>query len=473
MDERVADVRFGTSCGSGYLVTSDLVLTAAHVVPPGGMTGSIRPLLHQDTVLDATERWRHPTLDIALLRITKPWPSQSSRRVEYGQLNSDTYDAQFKCASRGFPRASRDVKGRREDHPLRGQLNVVVRSDAPLSIRATNGAPFNPDDWSGFSGAAVFCQDLLVGIVTFAHQSFQSEVLRAIPIAECVEDLDFCSATGVSRGSLRVVWPDEYFKRLNRKLQPLHCYIDRKDQLDAFADHAGVDGNLRRSFGACFLIPATADDAPGLLVERIVSHYKSTFGDIPAVEAVPTLHWPGRIRSDVAGRLASLQEDAVQKLGLTPGASSSPKAFAANLAALPRTRGLYWTMPEDAAATDAELLVRWLDFLEQARTLGSQLLAFMSSSTAPVRRGLMSWGAVTLGHVLDREIERGRLIAFPALHEIDLQTDLAQWFGYLLQKQIIHPQDEGEVRLRIDAHSRSSRQRLRPLSIQIKQALEN
>lgn len=179
---RVAEVLVTTGTsrpgrrGSGYRVTTHTVLTAAHVVRDWSM---VRVRFDADRpgewFADVTDVLEVPEVDIALLTIR---PSDELRVVpaRFGRLGER--DDEIVCSAVGFPlwklRDSPCGPFRDSAHVVGLVALLANRREGSLEIRV---APpeYDPDPavspWEGMSGAAVFCNGLIVGVISKHHRS--------------------------------------------------------------------------------------------------------------------------------------------------------------------------------------------------------------------------------------------------------------------------------------------------------------
>ncbi|WP_157872319.1 S1 family peptidase [Streptomyces silaceus] len=167
----------GERRGSGYLVGPGTVLTAAHVV-----AGVRRARVRFDAdrpgeyMNDAQVLWHHKGVDVAVLGV----PSRDSLSVStarFARVPED--DVLLRCSAAGFPRftlregqggsrfrdcehvhASCSVPANRRE----GTLDLRVPPPSPAEAGARSGSP-----WEGMSGAAVFSDGLIVGVVSRHH----------------------------------------------------------------------------------------------------------------------------------------------------------------------------------------------------------------------------------------------------------------------------------------------------------------
>lgn len=181
--------------GSGYFVRSNRVLTAAHVLDGVGGLGVLR-VGDAKGALPAKRLWPSgpATLDLAVLEVEvssgAPGPEPA---LAWGRLPQT---GQWKAA--GFPLAGDAVGGigfGGDDygHGLNEQL-------LQLQVRL---APGKPELWGGASGAAVFANGLLVGVVVSQIPDFAGRILLATPLYEANAETDFLLALGVGEERIR------------------------------------------------------------------------------------------------------------------------------------------------------------------------------------------------------------------------------------------------------------------------------
>lgn len=198
---RVIEIYDGTGrqSGSGYLVAADLVLTAYHVIsrnsaPFGAVT--VRQLdadglsdwmdvelAWPSTVPDVTA---FPARDAALLRIVDPrWPKpENLAGVRWGRVAGNE---RVPFEALGFPDAEKRDDSSRDTWPARGEIDPLHGiKQSLLTAHVTRSAVpalSKQSGWSGMSGAAVFCGELLTAVLLMDHRvSDRPDLLRATPV---------------------------------------------------------------------------------------------------------------------------------------------------------------------------------------------------------------------------------------------------------------------------------------------------
>jgi tetratricopeptide (TPR) repeat protein len=187
--------------GSGYLVGSDLVLTAGHVVAAATSACEVR-LLADEKAYTARLEWSGQGVsDAALLRIVdKGWQHRDLEPISFGRLVSDSRAA---CAAVGFPWAQSD---QRDNHPVSRTERIQGKADPLAGIELTGRRDFlaihvaggvpkerpgGGSPWAGMSGAALFSGPLLVGVVIIDPDRFDPDRLVAVTVSALAEDRAF------------------------------------------------------------------------------------------------------------------------------------------------------------------------------------------------------------------------------------------------------------------------------------------
>lgn len=163
--------------GSGYLVASATVLTAAHVV--AGADG-IRVRFQADRpgerVVDATVAWSNDGIDIAVLTLPET-AADDIPPASFGRVGEQ--DTVLSCTAMGFPRFKlrTNAAGRRfrdAEHMDARCAVLANRREGTLDLRITAPPAEDPeperDAWEGMSGAAVFSGEHLIGVVSRHHR---------------------------------------------------------------------------------------------------------------------------------------------------------------------------------------------------------------------------------------------------------------------------------------------------------------
>ena len=180
--------------GSGYLVSSAVVLTAAHVVRDA-RTVLVRfnAELDDEWISDATVTFAHPASDIGAVTLAVP-AAGSVGQVEFGALGERA--AVLPYSAVGFPRfklrtqqpAENDgesVVRYRDAAHLNGTIASLANWRQGTLELVTDPPERDPDPkhspWEGMSGAAVWCAGRIVGVVSEHHRSDGLNRLAATP----------------------------------------------------------------------------------------------------------------------------------------------------------------------------------------------------------------------------------------------------------------------------------------------------
>ncbi|MFJ9038252.1 trypsin-like peptidase domain-containing protein [Streptomyces sp. NPDC102406] len=201
--DRVMTV-WGGQYGSGYLIAPRLVLTAAHVVA-GGPHVQVQPLDAESTGqaggtdtswLPCEVVWRRDddTVDAALLRVTAdPRRTPVVGDVQrWGRLTGGDRGEPWQAI--GFPDIAPVVAGRRDCEHLSGTINLGGRRRGRRYAAVIDGnAPGDLGDspWSGTSGAALFCGDLLTGVIIVDPAHWRHGRVEAVPVELLAADPEF------------------------------------------------------------------------------------------------------------------------------------------------------------------------------------------------------------------------------------------------------------------------------------------
>ncbi|MGW5701715.1 P-loop NTPase, partial [Amycolatopsis japonica] len=191
--ERIVAVSGPGGQGSGYVIAPQLVLTSGHIVtsieasvtvfrPGGRSTVTARP------VWCGTPAGRD---DAALVLINdSAWPSLPDTPIVWGR--TVTNQPGVACQAWGRPQiVQRD--GRPIDTvQVTGFINPGSRIVADrYLIELDQFPPEGESPWAGMSGAAVFCGDLLAGVVAVDPANRQHAALEAVPTYVLLHDDTF------------------------------------------------------------------------------------------------------------------------------------------------------------------------------------------------------------------------------------------------------------------------------------------
>ncbi|MHC5907539.1 VMAP-C domain-containing protein [Streptomyces sp. S6] len=205
---RLALIRSGgegrVTVGSGYLIAPRLVLTARHALIDRETEEFWRTIKvgighERDGELTRTSAellWVHPAgLDIALLLLDREIPLTEPAPVRWGRPEGL---APLPYQGLGYPWSAKNGALRTPEH-LRGFLPLLsggrdryVLDQTPAPAPRAGGG----NAWGGASGAAIFCGDHLVGVVTQEDQAYGARRLIAVPVSSFAGDGTFAEHLG-------------------------------------------------------------------------------------------------------------------------------------------------------------------------------------------------------------------------------------------------------------------------------------
>ncbi|MGO9899059.1 MAG: tetratricopeptide repeat protein [Solirubrobacteraceae bacterium] len=200
----VALPRGKTRVGSGYLVAERLVLTAAHVVDgaAGDAAIDVRFPAVAATATGALLWSGSPKgVDAALVELNAAPQGPVRIRVSpvrWGRLTGQRPGV--KATGVGFPRALKEADGTRVPDQIDGAINPGASFGERYDLNLAGAHPLvdakEPSPWAGLSGAALYCDELLVGVVVIDTPNFQSGRLTVVPTWRLLTDADFVTELG-------------------------------------------------------------------------------------------------------------------------------------------------------------------------------------------------------------------------------------------------------------------------------------
>lgn len=229
------------SVGTGVPAAQGLVLTAHHVVCPDGTapnpvrlrfwharerefapdptrksSGFVDALVDRsgDAAAQRGIAWSSKALDVALVR--SPHPASVGHATLGWREPFD--DAEWRCEA--FPHASWE-SGAPEPVRLTGRSHsrfpgtARFQIDADIAMRFTDGpaTPRHTEGWSGASGAPLFVDGQVMGVLLARKPNGEAKILEGVPIVDCLEDADFCALLGIKKEL-----EDPYFDELRSAL---------------------------------------------------------------------------------------------------------------------------------------------------------------------------------------------------------------------------------------------------------------
>nr|WP_256369248.1 serine protease [Ruegeria sp. HKCCA6837] len=211
------------SVGTGVPVARGLLLTARHVVVPDGVRPDrpvrVRFWYAQDELPETVPLragngfedacaapdgdaeaargviWSAPELDLALVQVAHP-PS-----IAWATLSPEAPANQRTWLSEGFPHATwehgapRPIRLSGDTHSREGD-SAFFQVDARVGMVEADTV----DGWSGASGAGIYVDNYLVGILLERRPNAEARILRAVAIADCRRNREFCHLLGLPHG---------------------------------------------------------------------------------------------------------------------------------------------------------------------------------------------------------------------------------------------------------------------------------
>jgi hypothetical protein len=178
--------------GSGYALDGGVVLTAAHVISAADPENSIEVrLLRSASWSKAAIAWIDNEVDAALLRTDAGAFDLTSSPPSFADVRGTLAPVE----AIGYPAFEVDGDLRDTEHLL-GQLRLLSGLRTSVLEIDVVGQRIEADDWSGMSGAALFCRGYLVGVVIKAIED--TGRLVAQPVSKIAGRQDFQDALGTA-----------------------------------------------------------------------------------------------------------------------------------------------------------------------------------------------------------------------------------------------------------------------------------
>jgi len=198
----VVDVWTGSDFGSGFRLTSRLVLTAGHVVRPGEEV-IVRTVACGDR-LRSKVVWRGRDTDTALLQILGDLPNDLQDVEPAGLGWAVGTSRPLACSAIGFPWCQEQSDGIRDTEHLRGEIQLgTAILGGRYQVSVQSGVPRRARDsfaWAGMSGAALVAGDFVVGVITEDAPNFLGGRLTAVPVGNMVKDDGFAAVWRAKTG---------------------------------------------------------------------------------------------------------------------------------------------------------------------------------------------------------------------------------------------------------------------------------
>lgn len=323
---RAASVECGGTVGAGCVVAPGLVLTAYHVVEPAAgledepITVQLLSEGADGPAAQAELAWHRG--DAALLSFRPQDLGQEFAPVRWGELTCVNPPVPPKCSAVGMPRAavrsdhSGAGRGYRAEHMVTGCINVVDNAARTYSLQVDREPPEDSpgarSPWQGMSGAGVFCDDLLIAVITEDPGGWSNARLEALPVRHLLDDRRFCALVGNASGIPPVLEPADLDALFDHRPQPAPAASYLLSPRSEVVPFTGLDREMTRLVDWCTATTRTVDVAvvhgPGgigktrLAVElaRRISERRPEAEQIPGDLDVP---WSaGFLQLDMAAR---------------------------------------------------------------------------------------------------------------------------------------------------------------------------
>lgn len=183
------------SIGTGYFITNDMILTARHVVSRSQPPWKIRIRLEEGTPawqdVDPNIVWENKLYDACVVKASTP----INPKGEIQWLDAIPEESEVTWNTVGYPAAYRyqnDDGVQRKSAGLSGTW-YVQGGGGPGNQFLDLGVDYNSnvEGWPGISGAPVFFNDNLIGILKTTSKAFSGNRLQGTPISLLFNDPTF------------------------------------------------------------------------------------------------------------------------------------------------------------------------------------------------------------------------------------------------------------------------------------------
>jgi len=181
--------------GTGYFVTNKLVLTASHVLSAGPPEKiEVRPTVPHGAASSSwiealkVPAWENIKLDAALIEVTQPL--EDLEPPNWGAMDFKQNETWTSVA---YPKASsQTIEGLTEFKTSGLQGILYAHGGGGQGIRELElGVEHEAELWNGISGAPVFVEGKLVGIIKTSLTSYEQKRLAAVPVSLLLRDPGF------------------------------------------------------------------------------------------------------------------------------------------------------------------------------------------------------------------------------------------------------------------------------------------
>ncbi len=203
----------GGNAGTGYLIGTDLILTALHVVHRDGAEPAkeivVRPLLAAgqmgalqaaELVWPTVDRLDDQPLDAALLRL-RNLKCEAAPRIDLGKPKSPPDCLNLPLIAVGFPAFAPKAGYRQDTEQISGiaplASSIVAGKYQIAELQNTRKMQIDDSlDWHGMSGAPLLSEGRLIGLLVARKSANQRYDFSGIRIEKLLEDAAFRAYVG-------------------------------------------------------------------------------------------------------------------------------------------------------------------------------------------------------------------------------------------------------------------------------------
>ncbi len=203
----------GGNAGTGYLIGTDLILTALHVVRRDGAEPAteivVRPLLAAgqmgalqaaELVWPTADRLDDQPLDAALLRL-RNLKCEAAPRIDLGKPKNPPDCLNLPLMAVGFPAFAPKAGDRQDTEQISGiaplASSIVAGKYQIAELRNTQKLQVDDSlDWHGMSGAPLLSEGRLIGLLVARKSANQRYDFSGIRIEKLLEDAAFRAYVG-------------------------------------------------------------------------------------------------------------------------------------------------------------------------------------------------------------------------------------------------------------------------------------
>lgn len=239
------------SYGTGCLIAPGLVLTAYHVAWPGEGVVAVRDTASSDFT-EAVVVWEDTGLDAVLLKADSALVGANLGVVRWGELVCDYPERRPVCSMSGFPKAMRRrvFSGSKQ---YIDDLKTVEGIIAPhtgsrsrlYGLEVDGTLPTEVKNWQGLSGAGVFCNSVLIGLVRLVDRQWD-RTLMVVPLSHLLAADGFIPAVAAHTGMTPSLQPADLRPLMDNAPDPQLSSTYLLDPRSKVTELTGVNGLVRQ-----------------------------------------------------------------------------------------------------------------------------------------------------------------------------------------------------------------------------------